>query len=72
VDLSEARRLKVLEEANAKLKQLLANSMPDNVALKDLPQKVAMPPAHREAAAHLRSVYEMSERWDLFAGSEDI
>jgi hypothetical protein len=32
----------------------------------------AMPAAHREVAAHLRSVYEMSERWDLFAGSEDI
>ena len=36
MDVSEARRLKALEEENAKLKRLLADSMLDNVALKDL------------------------------------
>jgi putative transposase len=33
---SEARRLKALEEENAKLKRLLAEAMLDNRALKDL------------------------------------
>lgn len=36
MDVSEARRLKALEEENAKLKRLLADAMLDNVALKDL------------------------------------
>jgi putative transposase len=36
LDLSEARRLKALEDENAKLKKLLADAMLDNVALKDL------------------------------------
>jgi putative transposase len=36
LDVSEARRLKALEEENAKLKRMLADSMLDNVALKDL------------------------------------
>jgi putative transposase len=35
-DVSEARRLKALEEENAKLKRMLADAMLDNVALKDL------------------------------------
>jgi putative transposase len=34
--VSEAKRLKQLEEENAKLKRLLADAMLDNVALKDL------------------------------------
>jgi putative transposase len=36
LDVSEARRLKALEDENAKLKKLLADAMLDNVALKDL------------------------------------
>ena len=36
MDVSEARRLKVLEDENARLKKLLADSMLDNAALKDL------------------------------------
>ena len=36
LDVSEARRLKVLEDENAKLKRMLAEAMLDNVALKDL------------------------------------
>ena len=36
LDVSEARRLKALEEENAKLKRMLADAMLDNVALKDL------------------------------------
>ena len=36
MDVSEAKRLKALEDENAKLKRLLADTMLDNVALKDL------------------------------------
>lgn len=36
MDVSEARRLKGLEDENRKLKKLLAESMLDNAALKDL------------------------------------
>lgn len=36
MDLSDARRLKALEDENAKLKRLLADAMLDNVVLKDL------------------------------------
>jgi putative transposase len=36
LDVSEAKRLKQLEGENARLKKLLADSMLDNAALKDL------------------------------------
>jgi len=36
VDVSEAKRLKALEDENGKLKRMLADAMLDNVALKDL------------------------------------
>ena len=36
MEVSDAKRLKAVEEENAKLKRLLADSMLDNVALKDL------------------------------------
>ena len=36
LDISEAKRLRSLEEENVKLKRLLADTMLDNVALKDL------------------------------------
>jgi len=36
IELSDARRLKVLKDENAKLKRLLADTMLDNVVLKDL------------------------------------
>ena len=39
LDVSEARRLKQLEGENAWLKKLLADSMLDNAALKDLLSK---------------------------------
>jgi putative transposase len=35
VDVSEARRLKTLEDENAKLKKLLAEAMLDNAMLKE-------------------------------------
>ena len=39
LEVSEARRLRELESENAKLKRLLADTMLDNVALKDLLSK---------------------------------
>lgn len=39
LDVSEARRLKTLEDENTKLKKLLAEAMLDNVMLKDLNSK---------------------------------
>jgi putative transposase len=36
LDVSEAKRLKALENENTRLKRLLADAMLDNVALKDL------------------------------------
>jgi putative transposase len=36
LEVSEARKLKALEEQNAKLKRMVAEAMLDNVALKDL------------------------------------
>lgn len=39
LEVSEARRLKTLEEENAKLKGLLADAMLDQAALKDLLSK---------------------------------
>jgi len=39
LEVSEARRLKSLEDENRRLKKLLAEAMLDNSALKDLPEK---------------------------------
>ena len=36
MDVSEARRLKALEDENGRLKRMLADAMLDNAALKDL------------------------------------
>ncbi len=36
LEVSEAKRLRMLEDENAKLKRLLADTMLDNAALKDL------------------------------------
>jgi putative transposase len=38
-DVSDAKRLKALEDENGKLKRLLADAMLDNTALKDLLSK---------------------------------
>ena len=43
MDVSKARRLKTLEEENARLKRLLADAMIDNVDLNDLLGKTCPP-----------------------------
>ena len=63
MDVSEAKRLKALEEENAKLKKLLADARLDNAALKDLlAKKMVTPAVKREAVAHLKGAHGMSER----------
>ncbi|QZO02090.1 IS3 family transposase [Chenggangzhangella methanolivorans] len=62
LDVSEARRLKGLEDENGRLKRMLADAMLDNAALKDLLGKVVTPAARREAVAYLAEAFEMSER----------
>ncbi|MBU9470430.1 IS3 family transposase [Burkholderia multivorans] len=59
--VSEAQRLKELEQENNKLKRLLAESMLDNAALKDLlARKLASPQAKREAVRILMTERAMS------------
>ncbi|UJL80381.1 IS3 family transposase (plasmid) [Agrobacterium vitis] len=63
MDVSEAKRLKTLEDENTKLKRLLADAMLDNSALKDLfGKEVVTPAAKRKAVAHLMDHHQMSER----------
>ena len=47
MDASQARKLKVLEDENARLKRLLADAMPDNAVLKEVAAKTGE--AHRSA-----------------------
>jgi hypothetical protein len=55
--------MKGLESETARLKKLLADAMLDNAAPKDLPaKKMVMTAAEREAVAHLRSAFDISER----------
>ncbi|EAB1567118.1 IS3 family transposase [Salmonella enterica] len=63
LEVSEARRLRALEDENAKLKKLLAEAMLDNVVLKDPShKKMVTPGAKREAVAHAREHHGLSER----------
>ena len=64
MDVPEAKRLKQLEDENAKLKRLLAEAMLDASALRELMSKKMVGPAaaQREGVAHLRAVMSLSER----------
>src|SRR6202165_4533599 len=54
MEVSEAKRLKTLEDENTRLKRLLADAMLDNAALKDpLGKEMVTPAAERTAVAHL-------------------
>jgi putative transposase len=48
MDVSDARRLKALEEENSKLKKLLADTMLDNTALKELLAKKGSAPNRKK------------------------
>ncbi|MEL7219051.1 MAG: IS3 family transposase [Pseudomonadota bacterium] len=61
LEVSDARRLKALEDENAKLKKLLAEQMLDNAILKDgCAAKVVTPAARREAVAHVCETHDVS------------
>jgi putative transposase len=60
--VSEAKRLKALEDENAKLKKLLAEQMLDMAAMKELLSKMITPAVKREAVAHLKAHLGLSER----------
>ena len=63
MDVSDAKRLKALEEENGKLKRLLADAMLDNDGAEGSARpKMVTPAARRTAVAHLAEAYEMSER----------
>ena len=52
LEVSDARRLKALEDENARLKKLLAEAMLDNAILKDVAaKKMVAPAAKRDAVA---------------------
>jgi putative transposase len=54
MEVSDARKLKALEDENAKLKKLLTETMLDNAILKDVAsKKVVMPDMKRDAVAHV-------------------
>jgi putative transposase len=57
LEVSDAKRLKTLEDENAKLKRRLAEAMLDNATLH---RKMVTPAARREAVAHLRIAYDIS------------
>ncbi|NEK39758.1 IS3 family transposase [Rhizobium leguminosarum] len=63
MEVSEAKRLKALEDENARLKKLLAEQMLDAAALRELlGKKMVGPAAQREAVTHLKAVMGLSER----------
>jgi putative transposase len=62
MDVSDAKRLRALEDENRKLKKLLAESILDQAALKQLLAKSVGPVAKREAVAFLPDVFQMGER----------
>ncbi|UFS84955.1 IS3 family transposase (plasmid) [Rhizobium sp. T136] len=63
MEVSEAKRLKALEDENARLKKRLAEQMLDAAALRELlGKKMVGPAAQREAVTHLKAVMGLSER----------
>ncbi|WP_410482852.1 IS3 family transposase [Sphingomonas sp. A2-49] len=63
MDVSQARKLKVLEEENGRLKRLLADAMLDNAVLKEVGgKKLVRPAAQRKAVEHARRLFGISER----------
>ncbi|MEG8018615.1 MULTISPECIES: IS3 family transposase [unclassified Sphingomonas] len=62
LEVSDAKRLRALEEENARLKRLLADTMLDNAGLKDLLSKNGDACREAEAVAHLQTALGMSER----------
>ena len=62
LEVCDAKRLRALEEENARLKRLIADTMLDNAGLKDLLTKNGSARREAEAVAHLQPTLGMSER----------
>jgi putative transposase len=62
LEVPEAKQLKALEDKNGKLKRLLADSMLDFAALKELLGKNGRRGARREDVTHLQAGLALSER----------
>jgi putative transposase len=62
LEISEAKRLKQLEEENAKLKRIVADQALDITILKDLAEKMVSPEAKRAAVAQMKQFFTVSER----------
>ncbi|WP_244473932.1 IS3 family transposase [Rhizobium sp. Leaf321] len=63
MEISDARKLKALEDENAKLKKLLAETMLDNAILKDVAsKKLVTPDVKRDAVAHVCMQHGVSQR----------
>lgn len=61
LEVSEAKRLRQLEEENAKLKKLLAEAMLDNDA-RDHRKEMPTPAVRQGTVAHLEGLFEVSQR----------
>jgi putative transposase len=59
LDVSEAKRLRTLEDENRKLKKLLAESMLDNAALKELLSRTTAPAAHQPSWWRQRHIWKL-------------
>jgi len=62
MDVSEAKRLKQLEDENAKLKKPQADQMLDAVSMRGLLSKNGSARRQARAVVHLRAVMDLSER----------
>jgi len=63
LDVSEAKRLRALEDENARLKKLLADAMLDQAMLKELlGKKMVRPVDKRASVARLQSEFSVSQR----------
>jgi putative transposase len=63
LEVSEAKRLRALEDENAELKRLLAEAMRNIAVLKDISsKKMVTPDAKRNAVAKARDRFRLSER----------
>jgi putative transposase len=62
LEVSEAKRLRALEDENAKLKRLLADDAGQRGSEGSARKKMVTPAAKREAVAHLQALLDVSER----------
>ena len=62
MNISDAKRLRQLEEDNARLKRLVGEQALDVVLKEVISKKLLKPPANREAVHHILAAHGYSER----------